>query len=321
MPSPPRLDERAFHRWLHATLTGPARGRLPLGDDCAALPLGGGRVALLTTDALVEWTHFLPRSPPGLIGEAAANASLSDLAAKGGTPVALTLDLLLPAETPASWARQVVRGADRAMRRFGGAVVGGDTKVSRTPTVVGTALGIGRADRLAPRSGARPGDRLAVTGKVGRGGVAYQRFTSRGPEDRAALAGLLRIAPRLAEGAALVRFAHAVLDTSDGLADGARRIAEGSRVEVVVDAASLPLAPPLRATEDGDVPELAFFGGDYELLAAVPPGRFAAARRAVAAAGGRLTDIGEVRRGSKALLRNTAGVEATMPSMGWRPFG
>ncbi|MCI4366800.1 MAG: thiamine-phosphate kinase, partial [Thermoplasmata archaeon] len=245
MPSNALLDERGFHRWLGRALAGPGRGRLPIGDDCAALPIGGGRVALLTTDALVEWTHFLPRSPPALIGAAAANASLSDLAAKGGTPIALTLDLLVPAETGAAWARGVVQGADRAMRRAGGALVGGDTKVCRTPTVVGTAFGIGRADRLAPRSGARPGDRLGVTGTVGRGGVAYREFTSRGPADRRALSGLLRIDPRLSEGKALVRFAHAVMDTSDGLADAARRISEQSGVEVDVDSDALPLARSL----------------------------------------------------------------------------
>jgi thiamine-monophosphate kinase len=320
MTDAPRLDERAFHRWLGRSLTGRSRGLLPLGDDCAALPIGGGRVALLTTDALVEWTHFLPHSPPSLIGAAAAHASLSDLAAKGGTPVALTLDLLLPAETPSAWAKGVVLGADRAMRRVGAALVGGDTKVSRTPTVVGTALGFGRADRLAPRSGALPGDRLVVTGDVGRGGVAYQSFTARGPEDRRALTGLLRIEPRLAEGAALVRFAHAVLDTSDGLADAAHRLAEASGTRIAVDAGSLPLARGLRRGADGEVPGLAFFGGDYELLASIPAARLGAARRAVAAAGGRLTEIGEVHRGRSAVLRSGA-CELPMPGMGWRPFG
>jgi thiamine-monophosphate kinase len=320
MTTAPRLDERGFHRWLTGTLTGPRRGRLPVGDDCAAIPIGRGRVALVTTDALVEWTHFLPHSPPALIGAAAANASLSDLAAKGGTPLALTLDLIVPAETPGTWARAVVQGADAAMQRAGGAVVGGDTKVSRTPTVVGTALGIGRSDRLAPRTGARPGDRLAVTGTVGRGGMAYRTFTQRGPEDRAALAGLLRIEPRLAEGAQLVRFAHALMDTSDGLADAGLRIAEASRQRVVVEAESLPLPRGLNREADGRVPDLAFFGGDYELLAAIPPARWVAAEVAVASVGGRLTPIGTVRRGRGAWLR-TGDVEAPMPSMGWRPFG
>ena len=313
----PRLEERSFHRWLRRSLVGAGRGRLPIGDDAAALDLGGGRVALLTTDALVEWTHFLPASPPRDIGAAAASASLSDLAAKGGRPIALTLDLLLPAETPAAWARDVVQGADATMRRVGGAVVGGDTKSSETPTVVGTALGLGRADRLAPRSAARPGDLLAVTGTVGRGGTAYERFTLRGPSDRSALRGLLRIEPRLREGEALVRSAHAMLDTSDGLAEGARLLAEASGTRVRIDAERVPLARGLARSADGALPEMTFFGGDYELLAAIPPARLARASADVAAVGGTLTPVGRIERGRGAVLVGRAGT-APMPPMGFR---
>ena len=315
-----RFSERGFHRWIARFFRGAQRGRLPLGDDVAALPIGGRRVALLTTDALVEWTHFLPASPPEAIGAAAAGASLSDLASKGGRPVALLIDLLVTAETEERWARAVLRGADRAMQRFGGALVGGDTKSSRTPTVVGTALGIGRSDRLAPRSGARPGDLLAVTGKVGRGGAAYRAFTERGPLDRSALLGLLRIEPRVPEGAQLVRFAHALMDTSDGLGDSARLLSESSGVRVEIDPDSLPLAPGLGPSGDHPLPPTALFGGDYELFAALPPSRLEAATAAVRAAGGRLTVVGRVGRGRGAWLR-AAGGPVPMPSAGWRSFG
>jgi thiamine-monophosphate kinase len=320
MGEPPRLDERPFHRWIARTLTGPSRGLLPLGDDCAALPLGGKKVALLTTDALIEWSHFLPDSPPAAVGAAAASVSLSDLAAKGGRPVALTLDLLLPAETPVRWAQGVVQGADRTLRRFGAALVGGDTKMSRTPTVVGTLLGFGRSDRLVPRSSARPGDFLAVTGEVGRGGLAYQRFTTLGPHDRAALEALLAIEPRLPEGGVLARYAHAVLDTSDGVADGAHLLAEASKVRVEVEGDRLPLADGLDRGPGGELPAEAFFGGDYELLAAIAPGRVEAAAREIRGVGGTLTVIGRIAKGRGARLRTRAGVEA-LPTAGYRAFG
>lgn len=315
-----RLDERSFHRWIARTLRGPARGRLALGDDCAALPLGGRAVALLTTDALVEWSHFLPDSPPLAVGAAAASVSLSDLAAKGGRPLALTLDLLVPAETPVRWAQDVVRGADRTLRRYGAALVGGDTKMSRTPTVVGTLLGLGRSDRLAPRSGARPGDVVVVTGEVGRGGLAYQRFTARGPHDRSALRGLLAIAPRVAEGEQLARFAHATLDTSDGVGDGAHLLAEASGVRLELEAERFPLVPGLAPPPDGSLPAATFFGGDYELLAALPPSRLGPATSAVAAVGGRLTVIGRVGAGRGAWLRS-AGRVRRLPRAGYRAFG
>jgi thiamine-monophosphate kinase len=101
----PTFSERGFHAWLARTLGPTPLNVLPMGDDTSATPIGGGRVALLTTDALSEGTHFLSASPPRAIGRAAAGASLSDIAAKGGRPVALLLDLLLPPAAPERWAR------------------------------------------------------------------------------------------------------------------------------------------------------------------------------------------------------------------------
>jgi thiamine-monophosphate kinase len=319
VPSSTLLDERSFHRWLAKRLRGPARGLLPVGDDTAALPLGGRRVALLTTDALVEWTHFLPASPPRAVGAAAAAVNLSDLAAKGGTPVALTLDLLLPPETDIDWAEEVVEGADATLRAHGAALVGGDTKASRTPAVVGNLLGIGRSDRLVPRSAARPGDLLATTGRVGAGGLAYRRLVERGPTDRAALDGLLAVEPRLREGRLLAGLAHAVLDTSDGIGEGCRLLAEASRVRLEVDAAQLPLVAGLRGDGAQPVPPETFFGGDYELLAAIPAGRAERAVAAIRKAGGTLTVIGRVRRGDGAWLVGPDGPTA-MPGAGFRNF-
>jgi thiamine-monophosphate kinase len=318
------LDEREFHAWLAHFLRGPGRGLLPLGDDAAALRVPPGRVAVLSTDALVEGTHFLPDSPPGRIGAAAANVSLSDIAAKGAEPAALLLDLIVPAGTPRRWAQEVVRGADRAGRRVGAPLVGGDTKPGATATVVSTVLGWGWPGRLAPRHGARSGDVLVTTGTVGRGGVAAHHLGRASPSParrRTALVELLAVRPRVREGIALAPFAHAMLDTSDGLADASRLLAGASGVAVVVDEALLPWAPGLgrcvgtphrRRT-------LAFYGGDYELLAAVPPGAVVRAEGAVRTAGGRLTVIGRVGRGQGAHLER-AGRLVPMPPAGWRPF-
>ena len=314
------LSESALHRWLGRTLRGPRRGRLPLGDDAAALPLGGNRVALLTTDALVEWTHFLPATPPEAIGAAVANASLSDIAAKGGRPVALTLDLLLTGETTPDWARSVIRAADRAMARWGAAVVGGDTKSAECRAVVGTVMGLGRADRLAPHSGLRNGDRIVTTGVVGAGGVAYREFTGGDPSDLGHLRALLGWRPRVREGAALVGFASAMIDSSDGLAESVRRLAEASGTRVEIDSARLPLHRKLDRAPDGSIPSVTFFGGDYELVAGIRPQRLEAARSAVRRAGGRLTEIGVVERGRGAGLRTGDSV-APMPPAGWQAFG
>ncbi len=314
------IDERAFHSWLAAHLAAGRSGLLPLGDDAAALRPPRGAVAVLTTDALAEGTHFLRDSDPGAIGAAAVAVSLSDLAAKGATPAAILLAVLVPPGTPSSWAARVVRGAERTARRYGAAIVGGDTKPGRQRAVVGFALGWGRPDRLSPRTGAEAGDLLVLTGTVGRGGLAAARRRT-GAGRRRALADLLAVEPRVAQGRALARYAHAMLDTSDGLAEAARLLAAASRQRIVVEAEALPLAPGIdRTGRPGSAWErIAFFGGDYELLATLPRDRLSAAQRAVHRVGGRLTSIGVVTPGRGAVLRE-AGRERPMPETEWQPF-
>jgi thiamine-monophosphate kinase len=318
------LDEREFHTWLAHHLRGPARGLLPLGDDAAALRVPAGRVAVLTTDSLVEGTHFLPDSPPARIGAAAANVSLSDAAAKGAQPAALLLDPIVPPGTPRRWAQEVVRGADRAGIRGGAPLVGGDTKPGPVRAVVSTVLAWGKPERLAPRHAARPGDLLVTTGTVGRGGLAAHRLgraRRSGAPKRRALIALLEVRPRIREGIALARFAHAMLDTSDGLADASALLATASACTVTVEEDLLPLATGLRAAASNprELRAMTFYGGDYELLAALPPGALRRARSAVARVGGRLTVIGRVGRGRGALLSKDGRI-GPMPPGGWRPF-
>ena len=316
------IEERAFHRWVAHTLRGPGVGRLPLGDDTAALPLGGRRVALLTSDALAEGTHFSRRSPPRAVGAAAAAVSLSDVAAKGGTPVAFLLDLLLPVGTRESWAREVVLGAEAMLAPFDAHVVGGDTKPARSLAVVGSLLGFGRSDALAPRPAARAGDLLIVTGAVGRGGFAARAFR-RGhvPTMREELA-VLDVRPRVREGPVLAPLVHAMTDTSDGLADAARLMADASGARFVVEAARVPFYPGIVRAGGTEAAKLAtaFYGGDYELLAAIAPARLRAARAALAPLGCPLTVVGTVERGHGAWL-DRSGTRSPLPRAGWRPFG
>lgn len=319
-PGRPTFSERQFHAWLSKRFGRSEASVLPLGDDTSATPIGGGRVALLTTDALTEGTHFLPASPPRSIGRATAAASLSDIAAKGGRPVALLLDLLLPPRTPERWARTVVLGAAEMAGAHGAALVGGDTKPAARRAVVGTVLGIGRTDRLAPRSGAVPGDLLVVTGEVGRGGWAARRIRSHRSPTSADLRAMLEIRPRCREGPVLARWAHAMLDSSDGFAESARLIAEASRVEVRADAERLPMPPPVRRLGSARLRrETALYGGDYELVAALPPERLSIAQRSLRRMGCPFTVVGEIRRGRGAWLRDAGGV-APMPAGGWQPF-
>ncbi len=321
------LNEQEFHDWLARALPAGKEGLLPLGDDAAALVPPPGRVAVLTTDALVEGTHFRRESPPEWVGRAAAAVSLSDAAAKGSRPAGLLLALLLPVGTPRQWARSVVLGADRMGRRFGAPLIGGDTKPSPTRSVVSTVVGWGRRGHLAPRAAARAGDVLVTTGTVGRGGLAACRWASSVRTSRGrprALRNLLEVHPRVREGEELARWAHAMLDTSDGLADASRLLAAASRVRVVIAEARLPLERPLRQLPRAARARAVVYGGDYELLAALPAFAVARASAAVRRVGGRLTVIGWVEPGSGSWLQHGRGRERArrepMPPGGWRPF-
>jgi thiamine-monophosphate kinase len=315
------IREREFHAWLARHLPAGRGGLLPLGDDAAAIRATPGRVAVLTTDALVEGTHFLRESPPERVGAAATGVSLSDLAAKGAAPAALLLAIIVPRGTPTAWARAVVAGAEKLARAHGAEIVGGDTKPGPVRAVVSTALGWGVPDHLAARTMARPGDLLATTGVVGRGGLAADHFRTARRPGRRILSDLLDVRPRVQEGSRLVAWAHAMLDTSDGLAEAAHLLSAASRARVVVEEERLPLAPGIgrRNRSTMERRATAFYGGDYELLTSLRPRDFVPAQRAVRARGGRLTRIGYVERGRGAWLLTRAG-PIPMPRGGWQPF-
>ncbi len=316
-----RLDERAFHRWLREVLPAGRTGSLPLGDDAAALRPPRGQVALVSTDALVEGSHFLRSSSPRAVGRAAAAVSLSDAASKGASPAGILLDIMVPPGTPEHWLRSVVLGAEAMAAEFGAHLVGGDTKASPVRAVVSTVIAWGDPRGLAPRSGARPGDLLVVTGRVGRGGLAWKRYRSGARRiPPAVLRSLLDIHPRVREGRYLARFAHAMLDTSDGLADAAWLLSESSGVRVLLEGERIPWARGLAKStlrQDADRLATGFYGGDYELLAAISSRAWARARKTP---GTRVTLVGRVVRGEGAFLVSSAGPRLLAPA-GWQPFG
>ena len=224
---------------------GLARG---IADDVAQLD--GGLV--VTQDALVEGVHFLlDRISWRDLGWRAAAVNLSDLAAAGADPEGLLVTLAAPGETRAEDVFELYGG----IAETGVAVLGGDTTRADALSLAVTA--VGRSSRVPGRSGARPGDRLVVSGALGAAGAAFRR------------GAFVRPPLRLAEGRELAATAAAMLDVSDGLAVDAAHIAERSGCRVVIDLDRVPLA------EGAELADLGF-GEDFELLAAVPePGRFA----------------------------------------------
>src|ERR1700720_3211329 len=141
-------------------------GAFNLGDDAAALKPDGNDI-VVTTDAIVEGVHFLPDDPPDTVARKALRVNLSDLAAKGATPAGFVLTLALRAADDA-WLVPFARGLGEDAALFGCPLLGGDTVSTPGPLVISiTAFGRVPKGQMVHRSGAKPGDRVVVTGTIG----------------------------------------------------------------------------------------------------------------------------------------------------------
>jgi thiamine-monophosphate kinase len=269
--------------------------RLGVGDDAAVLSPPRGEDLVATVDEVVEGVHFDRRFTPEDVGWKALAVNLSDLAAMGARPLWGLVALGVPRGTPERRLLGVARGLGRCARRHGLAVVGGNVTRAPALAVAITVVGAVPRGRALTRGGARPGDILLASGTFGDAALGL----SARPHPALA-ARQRRPEPRLALGRSLLGLAHAAVDVSDGLVQDLGHLCAASGVAAALEAAEVPLSPAYRARAARlpDPLQPALNGGeDYELLAAVPPGRVEAAFRAAEQAGTRLTVIGRFRRG------------------------
>lgn len=288
------------------------------GDDCALLRPRPGRVLAVSVDTAVAGVHAPEDPDPHLFGWRATAAALSDLAAMGAEPLALLMALTLPRDRAVpAWCDALADGVAAVLAGTGGAVVGGD--VTRGPlTLSCTVLGDVSPERALTRAGARPGDRVLVTGALGGAAAAVRLGLTGGaapatPEDRALHGRYARPEARIAFGAALAELGSAAIDLSDGLLADAGHLARGSRVDLHLRTADVPVQPEATrrlgaaAALDG-----ALRGGDdYELLGCVPPEHLPDLRARAAALDLPLTVIGTVAPGpGRVLLDGRPGADA-----------
>ena len=315
------LREREIVSSIRREFTAKARGLvLGIGDDAAVIR-GGKGPSLLTTDLLIEDVHFIVSlNPPRLLGRKSLNVNLSDIAAMGGTPRFALLGLALRGNLDRAWVRDFFGGIKAAAEEFGVSLIGGD--ISAAGKIAISVTIVGEGETFIPRSGARPGDLIYVSGYLGdaASGLRQLRKGFRPGQDKNAdhlIRAFLDPLPQIALGRAISRLkaASSMIDTSDGLSVDLRHLCEESGTGAEVEPARLPLSPAIRSIER--YPErLALHGGeDYQLLFTVRPEKSGEIERLSRRF--RIGRIGRMTRGNDVQLVDARGIRRPLEPKGY----
>jgi thiamine-monophosphate kinase len=303
--------------------------RLGIGDDAAVIRPRPSTEWVFSCDQFIENVHFLDAYPPEAIGYKAVARATSDLGAMGARPRFFLLSLALPSTCAGDWLNGMTRGMSRAARQFGLTLAGGDTarSPSGNPAVALNLMVIGEiaAGRAVGRGGARPGDAVFVSGRLGGSQLGLElilRGIERERRWRKLLTPHFHPKPAIELGCWLAghRLASAMMDISDGLSTDLYRICQASHAGARIYQEQLPgVAVPAELQSRGlDAHALALHGGeDYGLLFTVSKRHLARIPRAFR--GQRITRIGEIVAGSGVTLL-ADGKVSTLAPQGWDHF-
>jgi thiamine-monophosphate kinase len=355
------LGEMGLIERILSGFSEPRRDRIIVGpgDDAAVIEFGETARVVVTIDTLVEGVHFrLDWSYPEALGFKSVAANLSDIAAMGGQAVGIVISLGIPPMVPVKAVDEVYRGISKALSLFGGDLLGGDTVRSSAISVSISAIGVLVGERPLLRSGARAGDKICMTGSVGRSELGlmllkrYFELTHR-PRKAALEAWAERTAgyfkkklpsslrktgyaciskhlmpsPRIKEARVLSAFGpSAMIDISDGLSADLMQVARASGVGLVLREEDIPIDANARAVAQalGISPhKIALSSGEeYEILFTIPIAKMRQAARALARRCGTAVEvIGEITEDKESVLViGTRGRKRTLVETGFRHF-
>jgi thiamine-monophosphate kinase len=316
------LTEKALIARIRRQAAGPSRVPTGIGDDCAVLRLPRGHEVLITTDLSLEGVHFRRDwHPAESVGHRCLARGLSDIAAMGGRPVAAFLSLALPGSVPQRWVDEFVRGLLALARGFAVRLDGGDTAQS-PQGILADIVVLGSVPRgtAVLRSGARPGDRIYVSGTLGGSAAALERLLREPrrklnprqfpeqffPQPRIELGRILRQRGLVT----------AMIDLSDGLSTEIGHLCDESEVGAELRAEAIPLAAIGGTGEKVSMRSALHGGEDYELLFTASPDRRLPSR----IAGIPVTQIGRITRAKKVILLARQHTRRDLKPQGWQHF-
>lgn len=313
------MDEFSRIATYFAPLAAKAEGAFGLTDDAAALTLRAGEQLVVTQDTLVETIHFMGDEPPAQLAQKALRVNLSDLAAKGATPLGYFLSLSLPAHCDDAWIAAFCAGLAEDQQRYGITLMGGDSTASPQHITL-TITATGTTPRMIRRNTAQEGDVLFVTGTLGDAALGLRMLKRELPADAALVARYHLPQPRVAFATALRTHATAALDVSDGLLQDVSHLCRQSAIGIALTLDDMPLsaaAAPHAATLESLL-ALLCGGDDYEIAFTAPLAASAALQQAAKAAGIRLTAIGRC-SGGEGLSLHYHGNPVPLPEkLGYR---
>nr|AIE98706.1 thiamine-monophosphate kinase (thiL) [uncultured marine thaumarchaeote KM3_06_C02] len=321
------LGERKIIELLTKRFDVMPNSKLQFTDDVSTIELGGGKLAILNVDMLVQSTDILPGMSYRQVARKAVVMTVSDFASKGVQPLGILTSLGLPSTMRKKDIEEIAYGLNAGAREYGSYVIGGDTNESKELIIDCMCFGITNEKHLMKRSGAKPGDILAVTGLFGDTTSAMKILLDDEKAPPELMNNLLEKVylpqARLKEGLALAEVGAVTssIDSSDGLAHSLRELSISSGVGFEIDV--LPGSPSTLAFSSIsglEESQLIFYGGEeYEIVFTVPPKKWKKVEGAITSIGGKLIKIGKV-NSSRNIIFKDKGKRRILGSSGWEHF-
>ena len=265
---------------------------LAVGDDCAIL--ASKSRLLISTDTSIQGVHFLKSMPPKAIAYRAVSIALSDIAAMGGTPVAFNLSLVMP-QIDLNWMKEFKKGLKKVSTEHTFPLIGGD--LAKGPLQISVTVLGKPSKKTLLRSGAKPGDLLCISDKLGIAYLGLREFRSSALVNSKTKPYLFPKA-QILFGKTIAQHASAAIDISDGVIQDLSHLISRSNVGCEIDIAKIP------------VPDMKFkrqcleFGDDYQLLFTVPPKKIHLLQNEIKSIGKKCHTIGIIKGNKLRVLNN-----------------